>query len=95
MSDYNVRAQSAIDSFNEAGSTVAIVDKGRNLDERSVVLVEKGSYLGFGYFGQEASFQDLESARVLIKPSKESRIVQNLVNSYLRNPRGGELIALA
>ncbi|MNC99975.1 hypothetical protein D3C83_184500 [compost metagenome] len=37
---------------------------------------------------------DIESARNLIKPSKESRIVQNLVNSFLQHPRGGELIQL-
>jgi DNA polymerase III subunit epsilon len=92
--DYNTRAQSAIDSFHEAGNTLAIIDRGRNVDERSVVLIEKGNYLGFGYFGQDTSISDLESARTLIKPSKESRIVQNLVNSFLRNPRGGELVPL-
>jgi DNA polymerase-3 subunit epsilon len=94
FNDYNNRAQAAIDSFHEGGNTLAIVDNGRNVEERSLVLVEKGNFQGFGYFGQEAAITDLESARNLIKPSKESRLVQNLVNSYLRNPRGGELLSL-
>ena len=70
------------------------MDHGRNIDERSTVLVEKGSYLGFGFIGRDAVITDIESARSFIKPGKESRIVQNLVNSYLQHPRGGELIPL-
>jgi DNA polymerase-3 subunit epsilon len=94
VTDYNIRAHAAIDSFDEEGSTVAIVDHGRNIDERSIVVVEKGSYLGFGFIGRDAVITDIESARSFIKPGKESRIVQNLVNSYLQHPRGGELIPL-
>lgn len=89
---YNARAQATIESFYENGTTVAILDKGRKVEERSLVLVENGSYLGFGYFDHTATISDLESARTFIKPGKESRIVQNLVNSYLQNPRGGELV---
>jgi DNA polymerase-3 subunit epsilon len=93
-SDYNGRAQQAIDSFFENGSTVAIIGAGRSEMERSLVVVEKGNYLGFGYIGQEAAVEDLESARSFIKPSKDSRIVQNLINSFLQHPRGAELVEL-
>jgi DNA polymerase-3 subunit epsilon len=89
---YNNRAQKSIDSFFEAGQTVAIVGRGRKSQEKSVVLVENGNYLGFGFFDETESISNLESARNFIKPSKDNRVVQNIVNSYLTNPKGVELV---
>ena len=89
---YNKRVQKAVESFFEKGQSVAIVGKGRKPDERSVVLVENGNYLGFGFFDREETITDLESAKNFIKPSKENRLVQNLINSYLANPKGLELV---
>ncbi len=89
---YNKRVQKAIDSFFEIGQTVAMVGKGRRADEKSMVLVEKGNYLGFGFFDEKESISNFESARNFIKPSKDNRIVQNIVNAYLTNPKGVELV---
>jgi DNA polymerase-3 subunit epsilon len=89
---YNKRVQKAIDSFFESGQTVAIVGRGRRPDEKSVVLVEKGNYLGFGFFDESENVSNLEAAKNFIKPAKENRMVQNIVNSYLANPRGVELV---
>ncbi len=90
--EYNRRAQNSIDSFFEEGETVAIIGRGRSSEEKSLVLVEKGAYLGFGFLDRDIAIPDFESARNYIKISKENRVVQNLVNSYLLNPRGVEII---
>ena len=42
---YNKRIQKAIDTFKSTGSSAAIIGKGRNIDEQSLVLVDKGTYL--------------------------------------------------
>ncbi len=89
---YNKRAQQAVESFFEEGQTVAILGKGRSPEEKSVVLVEKGTYLGFGFYDDTVVISDFDSARSLIKPGKENRVVQNLINSYLQNPKGVELV---
>lgn len=89
---YNKRIERAIDSFSSQGSSVAIIGKGRNVDEQSLVLVEKGSYLGFGFFDSNVSISDLESARTYVRKSVETPTVQNLINSYISNPRGAEVI---
>lgn len=90
---YNVRVQKSINSFFGDGETVAIIGRGRRSEEKSLVLVEKGNYLGFGFFNQDVAIHDFESAKSYIKVSKDNRVVQNLVNSYLMNPRGTEIIA--
>jgi DNA polymerase-3 subunit epsilon len=92
---YNKRIQKAIESFSSQGSSVAIIGKGRNIDEQSLVLVEKGNYLGFGFFDSQVSISDLESARTYVRKSAETTTVQNLINSYLTNPRGAEVITFS
>ena len=64
------------------------------MDERSLVLVENGNYLGFGFFDKSESIANLESAKNYIKVSRDNRVVQNLVNSYLLNPKGAEVVVL-
>lgn len=89
---YNKRVEKAILAFSGDGETAAIIGRGRNMEEQSLVLIEKGNYIGFGFFDQSVSIGDFESAKTFIKPSVETRTVQNLINSYLTNPRGAELI---
>lgn len=89
---YNKRAQKAIDAFRQPGSSVAIIGKGRNVEEQSIVLVDKGCFCGFGYFTKDVSISDFETARNLVKIGVETPTVQNLINSYLTNPRGAQLL---
>lgn len=92
---YNRRVEKAIASFHEKGASVAIIGKGRDADEQSLVLVEDGAYFGFGFVGRDVSISDIESARTCVNRSVETPTVQNLINSYLMNPRGAEVITLA
>ncbi len=91
-SKYNKRINAAIASFFEEGNSLAIIGKGRKNNERSLVLVENGAYLGFGFIGKHEALADFESAKDFIKIEKENRIVQNLINSYLINPRDAEVV---
>jgi DNA polymerase III subunit epsilon len=89
---YNKKADQAIQAFKGNGDTVAIIGKGRNMDEQSLVLIEQGCYFGFGFFERQASIADLESARTFVRKSVETPTVQNLINSYLMNPRGSQVV---
>src|SRR5688572_2290822 len=80
---YNARVDNAINTFHEKGSSVAIIGKGRNQGEQSLVLVEQGNYFGFGFFDSDVSISDMESARNYVRKSVETPTVQNLINSYL------------
>lgn len=92
---YNGRIENAISSFLEKGNNVAIIGKGRSLEEQSMVLVEEGNYFGFGFFDRAVSISNMESARTYVRKSPETPTVQNLINSYLMNPRGSEVITFA
>ena len=89
---YNARVKQAIDSISEAEQSVAIIGRGRSTDEHSIIVVEKGSFVGFGYFDKSENFSSLDEAKQYIKTGKENRIAQNIVNSYLLNPRGASVV---
>ncbi len=89
---YNKKATTAISSFAGKGNTLAIIGKGRNLEEQSLVLVEQGAYFGFGFFDRQASIADFDSAKNFVRKSVETPTVQNLINSYLMNPRGSQVV---
>ena len=90
--EYNERVTKAIESFHEDGETVAIIGKGRNIEEQSLVLVEKGAYWGFGFFDKQNSISDFEYAKSFVKRCPETPIVQSLINGYVTNPRDNNVI---
>ena len=89
---YNSRVQQAIDSFVTNGDSAAILGRGRNIDEQSLVLVEKGAYIGHGFFDKQVAVSNLDEARNLVKQCTPTPIVQSLINGYLVNPRDNNVI---
>ena len=89
---YNARATEAIMAAVNRGNNAAIIGQGRSVDEQSIILVENGSYRGFGFFDKTTSVTDFESARLFVKTGVETPTVQNLINSYMTNPRGARLV---
>lgn len=92
VSAYNKRSADAIRAFHGDGETLALIGKGRNIEEQSLVLVERGAYVGYGFFGREVSISDVDAARTFVKRSVENRTIQNLVNSYIAKPRGVSVV---
>ena len=90
--NYNQRVENAIQSFKAQGESVAIIGSGRNIEEQSLVLVEKGTYVGYGFFDKYNSISDFESAKTLVKRSVETPTVQSLINGYVINPRGASVV---
>ena len=89
---YNGRIQEAIASISETSESLAVLGRGRNADEQSLVLVEKGELVGFGYMDKTYSISTLDEAKLYVKPMKENRIAQNLVNSFLVSAHSSDII---
>lgn len=89
---YNKRIQKAIASFYEQGQTAALIGKGRTTEEKSLVLVQNGLFVGYGFIEKERTITDWDSTMAWVKKGVETPTVQNLVHSYLTNPRDNEVI---
>lgn len=89
---YNKRIQKAIASFYTQGPTAALIGRGRTGEEKSLVLIQNGLFAGYGFIEKNIRVHDWSTATQWVKRGVETPTVQNLVNSYLSNPRDNEII---
>lgn len=89
---YNLRVDAALSGFHHKWSDMAIIDRGRNEDEFSVVLVENNVFAGFGWMPAENSFEDISQIKDCIKPYHDNRDVQQIIKSYLNTGKALKII---
>ncbi|MBU8891770.1 MAG: GIY-YIG nuclease family protein [Bacteroidales bacterium] len=82
--NYNVRARELMDELSYNWQNFFIVDAGRNDDEKSVVKIENGSYIGFGYIDTEFIGNDIENLSDVIKVYPDNKDVQQIIRTYLK-----------
>jgi len=89
---YNRRVKEATKQFEYVCSNMIILDKGRSMNEKSVVLVENGKYKGFGYIDTTCFGGSIEELKECIKPYSDNRDVQQIINSYLSKHKVEKMI---
>lgn len=90
--EYNKRVEEALDYYALPHESFYVIDKGRNTEEKSVVKIEHGKYIGFGYFqanGSEIKTEDLDDA---IRPYKDNKDVKQIIRSFLRRNEVKEIV---
>lgn len=83
-SDYNVRAQAMLDELSYDWQNFFVIDTGRNDNEKSVVKIENGKYMGFGYIDTDSIGNNIESLSDSIKMYPDNRDVQQIIRTYLK-----------
>ncbi len=81
---YNTRAQELLDELSYNWQNFFIVDTGRNDNEKSVVKVENGKYIGFGYVNTEYIGNGIENLSDVIKIYPDNKDVQQIIRTYLK-----------
>ena len=84
IENYNMRVKNALKSFDAAMGTKIIIDKGREWNEKSVVLIENGIYKGFGYVEADVEVENTEQANLFIQHFKHNADVQRILNGWER-----------
>lgn len=84
IESYNRRAQEILDQIIFKHRYFALIDKGRHDEERSIILVENGHYVGFGYMDSSSSFSSLEECRSYITPKRYFPDTDDLIRGYLK-----------
>lgn len=92
--DYNKRVLELIDKNSFNSKDLAIIDKGRDIDERSVLLIENGIFKGFGFFNLNYQITNIDILKTLITPMENNRDTQFLIQSYLRKNKGLKILQL-
>jgi len=82
---YNIRAMKVIQGFDFGIRNILIIDCGRNAHEKSVIKIEKGKYIGFGYFSPSFVEDNPGIFHDCITPYPDNREVQQIIRQYIRN----------
>ena len=88
--NYNERVVRSIENYHFNRNNFLIIDEGRTADEKSVVKVENGRYVGFGFI----SGDDIHSPHEAIHPYHDNKEVRRIIISYLKQNKGGKTVVL-
>lgn len=91
-SDYNNRIQSYIETLQYNGRSFMILERGRERNEKSIVLIKNGIYQGYCYAPYQYYTKSIEQLNDILLFKKEDRDVRSIVNSYLRNSKKHKII---
>lgn len=80
---YNKRVMKALSVFYHKHKNLLIIDRGREENERSVIQLENGKYVGFGFLNTEESYLQLEDIVNCIKIYEDNRDIQQIIRTYL------------
>lgn len=92
--EYNARVAAFITNNSYQNKNMLIIDQGREVDERSVILIENGQYKGFGFFNLNFQINNPEILKSIITPMQDNRDAQHIIQSYLRRKKVLKIIDL-
>ncbi len=85
VSSYNKRAETLLDNLKLDRGNVLIIDQGREPEERSLVRIEKGMYMGYGYLSVNESYLGIEQMLDCINPALDNRDIRQILKNWLKN----------
>jgi DNA polymerase III subunit epsilon len=85
--DYNARVQEFIDKNTFENQNMIIIDKGRNISEKSAVLIENGVYKGYAFYDLNYQIHNPEVLKNILIPMQNNRDVKNIIRSYVRKSK--------
>jgi DNA polymerase-3 subunit epsilon len=83
IESYNKRVNKAIQSLGLQTENLVIKENGRSDKEVGFVLILNGIYQGFGYIDKNLELSNTEDYLIHVKPQKDNRDIQRILNSYL------------
>lgn len=94
IEDYNKRVNALIDKHSYENKNMLIIDKGRDVHEKSVYLIENGVFKGMGFFDLNHQINNREILESLITPMQNNRDTQHIIQSYMRRNKRLKIIEL-
>lgn len=82
---YNTRVKRILDHYIFIHPTFMILDRGRNFEERSVILIEEGKYSGYGYFDHTMEVSSHHELKDLVNKTTYYPDSNDLVRSFVKS----------
>lgn len=92
---YNERVRKLIDRYSYENKDMLLVGRGREVDEKSALLIEDGEFKGVGYFNLNHQINNLDIIRSIITPMNNNRDAEHIIQSFLRKKHQFKIIQLS
>lgn len=92
--NYNKRVNSLIEKYSYSNKNMILIDKGRDIHEKSVFLIENGIFKGLGFFDLNHQINNREILDSLIAPMDNDRDTQHIIQSYMRRNKRLKIVEL-
>ena len=92
--EYNKRVSLLLEKNSYHNKNMVIIDKGRDIDERSAILIESGVFKGLGFFNLNYQINNYEVLKSLITPMQNNRDTQHIIQNYMRKNRKLKVLKL-
>ncbi len=89
---YNPRVQDFIDRNSFYNQSMIIIDRGRTLEERSAVLIEKGEYKGYAFFNLNYQITKIDILKNILIPMENNKDARNIIKSYIRKKKALKIV---
>ena len=84
---YNERVQEFIEKNTFENQNLILIDRGRNISERSAVLIENGIYKGYAFYDLNYQINNIEILRNIIIPMQNNRDTKNIIQGHIRKSK--------
>ncbi|WP_343705990.1 exonuclease domain-containing protein [Flavobacterium sp.] len=89
---YNLRVQQFISENSFENKSMVLIDRGRNVNERSAILIENGTYIGYAYYDLNYQITNIDILKNILVPMQHNRDVKNIIQSYIRKSKSLKIL---
>ncbi len=84
---YNARVGEFINAVQFENKSIVVVDRGRNINERSAVLIENGVFKGYAFYDLNYQIHNLEILKNILVPMQHNRDTRSIIQNHMRKSR--------
>ncbi len=91
--EYNKRVQKFIAENSFENKNIVLLDRGRNINERSAVLIENGIYKGYAFYDLNYQVTHIDILKNILIPMKHNRDVKTIIQGQIRRSKSIKVIS--
>lgn len=91
---YNLRVEEFIDKTRFGKKTLVLLDRGRNINERSAILIEDGVYKGYAFYDLNYQIHNLDILHKILVPMADNRDTQSIIQNHIRKSKHVKIVTL-
>ncbi len=92
---YNQKIQAALNRYSIKDKNIVLLDKGREVGEKGLVLIKDGELQGFGYVELNHQINNIHILESIITPMSGDENTTFIIESYLRKKQGIKVLDLS